>query len=67
MLGRERRASMLYMIAFYALCAVSFMAKGIPGFTLPALVAASRCSRTAGSPCCSNAGCASPRARWCCS
>ena len=40
MLRRERRASVLYMFAFYALCALSFMAKGIPGFALPGLVAA---------------------------
>jgi 4-amino-4-deoxy-L-arabinose transferase-like glycosyltransferase len=40
LLRRERRRSVLYMYAFYALCALSFMAKGIPGFALPGLVAA---------------------------
>ena len=38
-LRRERRAQGLYMIGFYVLCALSFMAKGIPGFALPGLVA----------------------------
>ena len=37
--GRERRVQALYMIAFYVLCGLSFMAKGIPGFALPGLVA----------------------------
>jgi 4-amino-4-deoxy-L-arabinose transferase-like glycosyltransferase len=35
----ERRAQPLYMFAFYAFCALAFMAKGIPGFALPGLVA----------------------------
>jgi 4-amino-4-deoxy-L-arabinose transferase-like glycosyltransferase len=38
-LRRERRAQSLYMFAFYFFCALSFMAKGIPGFALPGLVA----------------------------
>jgi 4-amino-4-deoxy-L-arabinose transferase-like glycosyltransferase len=38
-LRRERRAQSLYMLGFYVLCALSFMAKGIPGFALPGLVA----------------------------
>jgi 4-amino-4-deoxy-L-arabinose transferase-like glycosyltransferase len=38
-LRRERRAQSLYMIAFYLLCALSFMAKGVPGFALPGLIA----------------------------
>jgi 4-amino-4-deoxy-L-arabinose transferase-like glycosyltransferase len=38
-LRRERRAQSLYMIAFYILCGLSFMAKGIPGFAEPGLVA----------------------------
>ncbi|MET0385836.1 MAG: hypothetical protein ABW321_07750, partial [Polyangiales bacterium] len=33
----EQRAQALYMFAFYAFCALAFMAKGIPGFALPAL------------------------------
>lgn len=39
MLRRERRAQTLYMFAFYFFCALSFMAKGIPGFALPGMVA----------------------------
>ena len=39
MLRRERRAQQLYMFLFYAFCALSFMAKGIPGFALPGFVA----------------------------
>jgi 4-amino-4-deoxy-L-arabinose transferase-like glycosyltransferase len=39
MLKRERRAQALYMFAFYFFCALSFMAKGIPGFALPGMVA----------------------------
>lgn len=39
MLRRERRAQSLYMFAFYFFCALSFMAKGIPGFALPGMVA----------------------------
>jgi 4-amino-4-deoxy-L-arabinose transferase-like glycosyltransferase len=38
-LRRERRAQSLYMIAFYLLCGLSFMAKGIPGFAEPGLIA----------------------------
>jgi len=38
-LRRERRAQALYMMAFYLLCALSFMAKGVPGFALPGLIA----------------------------
>ena len=38
-LWRERRVQQLYMFAFYAFCALSFMAKGIPGFALPGFVA----------------------------
>jgi 4-amino-4-deoxy-L-arabinose transferase-like glycosyltransferase len=38
-LRRERRAQSLYMIAFYVLCGLSFMAKGIPGFAEPGLIA----------------------------
>lgn len=39
MLRKERRAQTLYMFAFYFFCALSFMAKGIPGFALPGMVA----------------------------
>jgi 4-amino-4-deoxy-L-arabinose transferase-like glycosyltransferase len=39
MLCRERRAQGLAMFAFYIVCALAFMAKGIPGFALPGLVA----------------------------
>ncbi len=39
-LRRETRLAQLYMFAFYAFCALAFMAKGIPGFALPGLVAA---------------------------
>jgi 4-amino-4-deoxy-L-arabinose transferase-like glycosyltransferase len=38
MIAREQRAQALYMFAFYAFCALAFMAKGIPGFALPGLV-----------------------------
>jgi 4-amino-4-deoxy-L-arabinose transferase-like glycosyltransferase len=38
-LRREKRAQALYMCAFYVFCALAFMAKGIPGFALPGLVA----------------------------
>jgi 4-amino-4-deoxy-L-arabinose transferase-like glycosyltransferase len=37
---RETRLAALYMFTFYAFCALAFMAKGIPGFALPGLVAA---------------------------
>ncbi|MCC6874745.1 MAG: glycosyltransferase family 39 protein [Sandaracinaceae bacterium] len=37
--SRERRTQSLYMLAFYFFCGLSFMAKGIPGFALPGLVA----------------------------
>ncbi|MFI5306804.1 MAG: glycosyltransferase family 39 protein [Polyangiales bacterium] len=36
---KERRAQPLYMLAFYLFCALSFMAKGAPGFALPGLIA----------------------------
>src|SRR5262249_18562414 len=36
---REKRAQSLYALAFYFFCGLSFMAKGIPGFALPGLVA----------------------------
>jgi 4-amino-4-deoxy-L-arabinose transferase-like glycosyltransferase len=36
---RERRMQSLWMFAFYIVCALAFMAKGIPGFALPGLVA----------------------------
>lgn len=36
---REKRAQQLYLFAFYLLCGLAFMAKGIPGFALPGLVA----------------------------
>jgi 4-amino-4-deoxy-L-arabinose transferase-like glycosyltransferase len=39
-LRRERRAQPLYMMGFYIFCALAFMAKGIPGFAVPGLVAA---------------------------
>jgi len=38
-LAREKRVQGLYMFAFYAFCALSFLGKGIPGFALPGLVA----------------------------
>jgi 4-amino-4-deoxy-L-arabinose transferase-like glycosyltransferase len=38
-LRKERRAQSLAMYAFYFFCALSFMAKGIPGFALPGMVA----------------------------
>ena len=38
-LRKERRAQALSMFGFYIFCALSFMAKGIPGFALPGLVA----------------------------
>lgn len=39
MLRRERRAQTLFMYAFYLFCGLAFMAKGIPGFALPGMVA----------------------------
>ncbi|MDH5673138.1 MAG: glycosyltransferase family 39 protein [Myxococcales bacterium] len=36
---RERRTQALLMFLFYIFCALAFMAKGIPGFALPGLVA----------------------------
>jgi 4-amino-4-deoxy-L-arabinose transferase-like glycosyltransferase len=39
MLRRETRSQVLYMFGFYVFCALAFMAKGIPGFALPGLVA----------------------------
>jgi len=38
-LRKERSARGLAMFAFYFFCALSFMAKGIPGFALPGMVA----------------------------
>ncbi|MGE0789238.1 MAG: glycosyltransferase family 39 protein [Sandaracinaceae bacterium] len=38
-LHRERRIQSLAMFAFYVFCGLAFMAKGIPGFALPGLVA----------------------------
>ena len=38
-LRKERRVQALYTVAFYFFCGLSFMAKGIPGFALPGLVA----------------------------
>lgn len=39
LLRKERRAQSLYVFAFYLFCGLAFMAKGIPGFALPGLVA----------------------------
>jgi 4-amino-4-deoxy-L-arabinose transferase-like glycosyltransferase len=39
MLRREHKKQPLAMFAFYIACALAFMAKGIPGFALPGLVA----------------------------
>ena len=39
LLRRERRTQQLLMFGFYCCCGLSFMAKGIPGFALPGLVA----------------------------
>jgi 4-amino-4-deoxy-L-arabinose transferase-like glycosyltransferase len=39
MLRRENKKQPLSMFAFYIVCALAFMAKGIPGFALPGLVA----------------------------
>ncbi|MFK7989830.1 MAG: ArnT family glycosyltransferase [Sandaracinaceae bacterium] len=39
MLRKERRVQSLAMFAFYLFCGLAFMAKGIPGFALPGLVA----------------------------
>lgn len=36
---KEARAQQLYVVAFYLFCGLAFMAKGIPGFALPGLVA----------------------------
>ncbi|MFO0712918.1 MAG: glycosyltransferase family 39 protein [Sandaracinus sp.] len=38
-LKKERRAQTFAIFGFYVFCALSFMAKGIPGFALPGLVA----------------------------
>jgi 4-amino-4-deoxy-L-arabinose transferase-like glycosyltransferase len=38
-LAREKRAQALALFGFYLACALAFMAKGIPGFALPGLVA----------------------------
>jgi 4-amino-4-deoxy-L-arabinose transferase-like glycosyltransferase len=39
MLARERRAQSLTMFGFYLFCSLAWMAKGIPGFALPGLIA----------------------------
>jgi 4-amino-4-deoxy-L-arabinose transferase-like glycosyltransferase len=39
-LRRERRAQQLQMFGFYLFCSFAWMAKGIPGFALPGLIAA---------------------------
>ena len=39
LLHREKRTRSLLMFAFYLFCGLAFMAKGIPGFALPGLVA----------------------------
>ncbi len=39
MLRKERRVQALYMMAFYAFCALAFMGKTIPGVALPGMVA----------------------------
>ncbi len=39
MLGRERRSQQLAMFGFYLFCSFAWMAKGIPGFALPGLIA----------------------------
>jgi 4-amino-4-deoxy-L-arabinose transferase-like glycosyltransferase len=39
LLRKEWRAQTLYIFAFYLFCGLAFMAKGIPGFALPGLVA----------------------------
>lgn len=39
MLRREDKKQPLAMFAFYIVCALAFMAKGIPGFALPGIVA----------------------------
>ena len=39
LIRREKKARGLAMFAFYVFCALAFMAKGIPGFALPGLVA----------------------------
>jgi 4-amino-4-deoxy-L-arabinose transferase-like glycosyltransferase len=39
LLRKETRAQSLYVYAFYLFCGLAFMAKGIPGFALPGLVA----------------------------
>ena len=36
---KEKRARSLFMFTFYIFCGLAFMAKGIPGFALPGLVA----------------------------
>ncbi len=39
LLRKERKTRVLLMFGFYMLCGLAFMAKGIPGFALPGLVA----------------------------
>ncbi|MBX3269264.1 MAG: hypothetical protein KF729_03330 [Sandaracinaceae bacterium] len=39
LVAREKRARSLAMFAFYFFCGLAFMAKGIPGFALPGMVA----------------------------
>jgi 4-amino-4-deoxy-L-arabinose transferase-like glycosyltransferase len=36
---KEKRAQSIAMLGFYVFCALSFMAKGIPGFAIPGMVA----------------------------
>jgi len=40
MLRKERRAQQLGMFGFYLFCSLAWMAKGIPGFALPGIIAA---------------------------
>ena len=38
-LRRERRAHALWMVVFYAFCAIAFLAKGLPGIAIPGAAA----------------------------
>ncbi|MFT3923047.1 MAG: glycosyltransferase family 39 protein [Myxococcales bacterium] len=40
MLRKERRTQQLAMFGFYLFCSLAWMAKGIPGFALPGIIAA---------------------------
>ncbi len=40
MLRKERRSQQLAMFGFYLFCSLAWMAKGIPGFALPGVIAA---------------------------